>query len=348
MTSSRLPGLAGPKAEKTVSLALQGGGAHGAFTWGVLDAILEDGRLAIEAISGASAGAMNAVVTAEGWRLGEAEGARRCLADFWREISLDGDLSPYKARLVRQAMGFWTDEHSPFRLWTDFFAGLANPYQNVLDINPLRDALEALIKFDAVRACGGVKLFIAATNVWTGKVKVFEREELTVDHLLASACLPEVFKAVEIGGVPYWDGGFMGNPPLFPLFYGVGTNDVLLVQINPIESRQTPRTRSEIRDRLSEITFNAPLLRELRAVDFVTRLLDEGKLAEDAYKRVLMHRIEPTGHFDEFPASTRRTADWTMMKTLFARGREAAQVWLETHYDDIGVRPTIDLRPTYA
>jgi NTE family protein len=343
-----LPGLAGPKAEKAVSLALQGGGAHGAFTWGALDAILEDGRLAIEAISGASAGAMNAVVLAEGWRRGGAEGARQRLADFWREISLDGDLPPYKARIVRQALGFWTDERSPFRIWLDFFSGFASPYQNVLDINPLRDALEGLIDFGEVRACGEAKLFISATNVWTGKVKVFEGRELTVDHLLASACLPEIFKAVEIDGVPYWDGGYMGNPPLFPLFYGVATNDVLLVQINPIERRETPRTRGEIHDRLSEITFNAPLLRELRAVDFVTRLLDEGKLAEGDYKRVLMHRIEPTGHFDDFPARTRRTADWTMMKTLFERGRGAARDWLARHYDDIGVRPTIDLRPTYA
>ncbi|GGK39441.1 patatin-like phospholipase family protein [Salinarimonas ramus] len=345
---SPLPGLAGPRAEKAISLALQGGGAHGAFTWGVLDAILEDGRLAIEAISGASAGAMNAVVLAEGWRQGGAEGARRCLADFWRSISLDGDLPAYKARVVRQALGLWTDERSPLRFWMEAFSPFTTPYQNVLDVNPLRDALEALISFSDVRACDEAKLFVSATNVWSGKVRVFERRELTVDHLLASACLPELYKAVEIEGEPYWDGGYMGNPPLFPLFYGVDTNDVLLVQINPIERRETPRTRAEIRDRLNEITFNAPLLRELRAVDFVTRLLDEGKLAEGDYKRVLMHRIEPTGHFDDFPASTRKTADFRMMKTLFERGRGAAQDWLARHYDDIGIRPTIELKRDYS
>ncbi|WP_372424237.1 patatin-like phospholipase family protein [Salinarimonas chemoclinalis] len=345
---SPLPGLAGPRAEKAVSLALQGGGAHGAFTWGVLDAILEDGRLAIEAVSGASAGAMNAVVLAEGWRRGGADGARACLERFWRTISLDGDLPAYKARMVRQALGLWTDERSPWRFWTEAFSPFTTPYQNILDVNPLRDALADLIRFEEVRACGDVKLFVSATNVWTGKIRVFAREELTVDHLLASACLPEIFKAVEIDGVPYWDGGYMGNPPLFPLFYGVATDDVLLVQINPIERRETPRTRAEIRDRLSEIGFNAPLLRELRAVDFVTRLLDEGKLAEGDYKRVLMHRIEPTGHFDDFPASTRRKADWTMMKTLFERGRGAARDWLARHWEDIGVRPTIELKRDYS
>lgn len=343
-----LPGLAGPRAEKSVSLALQGGGAHGAFTWGVLDALLEDGRLAFEAISGASAGAMNAVVLADGWRRGGAEEARLRLGEFWRAISLDGELSPAQARLLRQTLGFWTDDRSPFKVWFDVFASYSSPYQNVLDVNPLRDALQDLIDFERVRTCGDVRLFISATNVWTGKIKVFEKEELTVDHLLASACLPELFKAVEIDGVPFWDGGYMGNPPLFPLFYGIETSDVVLVQINPIERREIPRSRSEIRDRLSEITFNAPLLRELRAVDFVTRLLDDGKLAPGDYKRVLMHRVEPTGWFDDFPAATRRTAKWSMIQTLHARGREAAQLWLQRHYDDLGVRPTIDLKRDYA
>ena len=168
-----------------------------------------------------------------------------------------------------------------------------SPYQtNPLNINPLRDAIEALIDFDRVRACTDVEIFISATNVWTGKVAIFKTQELTADHLMASACLPTVFQAVEIDGVPYWDGGYMGNPALFPLFYETMTDDILLVQINPLERRQTPRTAREIHDRLNEITFNSNLLRELRAVAFVKRLIEEGKLSPDEYKNVHLHRID--------------------------------------------------------
>ena len=339
-------GLAGPKAEKTVSLALQGGGSHGAFTWGVLDAILEDGRLAIEAISGASAGAMNAIALADGWQEGGPEGARAGLEAFWQRVSLGGQLSPMQRGVFDRMMGFWYDEDSFGRMWLESFKKFSNPYDsNPLDANPLRDALADLINFENVRACPRVKLCIAATNVWTGKLKVFAREELTVDHLLASACLPQVFKAVEIDGVPYWDGGYMGNPPLYPLFYGVAADDILLVQINPIEHRETPRTAREISNRLSEITFNASLVKELRAIEFVTRLIDEGKLSHEEYKRVLMHRVEPTGYLDDFTASSRIRPDWSTIKTLKDRGHAAGRAWLERHYDDIGKRATLDLRP---
>jgi NTE family protein len=206
-----LSGLAGPSAQKPVSLALQGGGAHGAFTWGVLDALLEDGRLAVEAITGASAGAMNAVVMVEGWLEGGIDGARAALETFWRRASLDGSLSPAQRALLGLMLGFWS------KAWTDVIAPSFSPYQtNPLNINPLRDAIDALIDFDRVRACTDVEIFISATNVWTGKVAIFKTQELTADHLMASACLPTVFKAVEIDGVPYWDGGYMGNPALFP------------------------------------------------------------------------------------------------------------------------------------
>lgn len=340
-----LRGLVGPKAEKGVSLALQGGGSHGAFTWGVLDALLEDGRLAFEAISGASAGAMNAVVLADGWRRGGAEGAREALATFWRNVSLDGRMSGLQRRIFERMMGFWYDDASPGRLWLDWWKMFATPYDsNPLDMNPLRDALAGIVNFDNVRSCGEVKLFISATNVRTGKIKVFGREELTVDHLLASACLPQLFRAVEIDGVPYWDGGYAGNPPLYPLFYGVGANDVLLVQINPIERRETPRTSREIADRLSEITFNAGLLKELRAVEFVARLVDEGRLPPEKYKRVFMHRIEPAGFLDEFSASSRIRPDWSTISTLMQRGRAAGRAWLEAHFDDVGRRDTLDAR----
>ena len=332
-------GLAGPRAEKTVSLALQGGGAHGAFTWGVLDALLEDGRLGVEAITGASAGAMNAVVMVEGWLDGGIDGARSQLETFWRRASLDGSLSPAQRALLGLMLGFWS------KAWTDVIAPSFSPYEtNPLNINPLRDAIDALIDFDRVRACTDVEIFISATNVWTGKVAIFKRQELTADHLMASACLPTVFQAVEIDGVPYWDGGYMGNPALFPLFYETMTDDILLVQINPLERRQTPRTAREIQNRLNEITFNGTLLRELRAVAFVKRLIEEGKLSPDEYKNVHLHRIDASGVLDDYEASSKRNAEWDFFVQLRDAGRRTAQSWLAAHYGAIGVRGTLDLQ----
>src|SRR6478672_8839174 len=248
-------GLAGPRARKSVSLALQGGGAHGAFTWGVLDALLEDGRLAVEAITGASAGAMNAVVMVEGWLGGGIDGARSQLETFWRRASLDGSLSPAQRALLGLMLGFWS------KAWTNVIAPRFSPYRtNPLNINPLRDAIEALVDFDRVRACKDVALFVSATNVWTGKVAIFKTRELTADHLMASACLPTVFQAVEIDGVPYWDGGYMGNPALYPLYYESMTDDILLVQINPLERRQTRVHRSDAPRRALPQAHRSPAL----------------------------------------------------------------------------------------
>jgi NTE family protein len=347
-TAGTLRGLAGPKAEKTVSLALQGGGAHGAFTWGVLDAILEDGRLAIEAITGASAGSMNAVVLVEGWLDGGAEAAREHLRKFWKRVSLDGALSPIQQRLFNRFLGFWSHDGSPAHLWLDAWTKTLSPYEtNPLDINPLRHALSELIDFERVRSCRETKLFISATNVWTGKIRIFDATELTADHVVASACLPTVFQAIEIDGEPYWDGGYMGNPAIYPLFYETRTDDVLLVQISPIERRSTPRTAHEIHNRLTEIAFNGNLLRELRAIDFVTRLIDSGKLSSDEYKRVRMHRISGGEKLDAFAASSRLNAEWSFFKELKDLGRATAKQWLAENYDAIGTRSTLDLRAAY-
>jgi len=333
-------GLAGSRAEKTVSLALQGGGAHGAFTWGVLDALLEDGRLAIEAVTGTSAGAMNAVVMVEGWLEGGVDGARGQLETFWRRISLDGTLNPVARGLFNRLLDYWS-RHG----WGGVLSQSLSPYAtNPLNINPLRDAVAELIDFERVRACTGVKVFITATNVWTGKVAVFRGAELTADHLMASACLPTLFQAVEIDGEPYWDGGYTGNPPLFPLFYEAASDDILLVQVNPVERRETPRTAREIQNRLNEITFNGNLLRELRAIEFVVRLIEEGKLSPDEYKRVLMHRIHGTGALDDYQASSRLNAEWDFFLRLRDAGRTAAKDWLERHYAAIGERSTLDLK----
>jgi NTE family protein len=199
-----------------------------------------------------------------------------------------------------------------------------------------------------VRAFRQTKLFIAATNVWTGKVRIFNASELTADHILASACLPTIFQAVEIDGEPYWDGGYTGNPALFPLFYETKTDDILLVQINPIERRVTPRTAQEIQNRLTEITFNGNLLRELRIVDFVTRLIDEGKLSKRDYKRVFMHRISGGAQLDAFTASSRLNAEWSFFKELKDLGRAAAKAWLKQNYKAIGERSTLDLKAAYS
>jgi NTE family protein len=338
--NGELRGLAGPKAQKTVSLALQGGGAHGAFTWGVLDALLEDGRLAIEAISGASAGAMNAIVLVEGWLEGGPEAARAQLETFWRRVSLDGSFSSVQRGLFDRLIGYWSSQ-----LWTDVLARTFSPYEtNPLNINPLRDAIADLIDFERVRSCEGVHVFVTATNVWTGKVAVFRRPELTPDHVMASACLPTVFQAVEIDGQPYWDGGYMGNPALFPIFYEVASDDILLVQINPVERRETPRSAAEIHNRLNEIIFNGNILRELRAIEFVTRLIDEGKLSPDEYKRVLMHRIDGTGSLDDYAASSRLNAEWEFFQRLRDAGRKAFRTWMKAHYSAVGVRATLDLK----
>ncbi len=341
--------LAGPKAEKTVCLALQGGGAHGAFTWGVLDAILEDGRLAIEAVTGASAGAMNAAVMAEGFLEGGVEGARAQLDAFWRRIAFGSHLSASQRSLLGTFLSAWSPERSPALLWGGWLAHVSSPYDfNPLNINPLRDAIAELIDFEAVRACRGVKLFIAATNVFTGKVRIFENHELTADHLMASACLPTVFQAVEIEGEPYWDGGYMGNPAIYPVIYGANALDIVLVQINPVERREVPRTARQIHSRLNEITFNGGLLRELRAIDFVSRLVETGKLSPDEYKRLRLHRIDGQGVLDDITAESRLTPSWSLLEDLRDRGRAAAKAWLDANYDAIGREGTLDLREAYS
>jgi NTE family protein len=333
-------GLTGPRAKKMVSLALQGGGSHGAFTWGVLDAILEDGRLGVEAITGASAGAMNAVVLVEGWLDGGIDGARTQLETFWRKASVGGSLSAIQRILLSQLLGVWRNQ-----AWMDVMALSFGPYQtNPLNINPLRTAIDVLIDFERVRACTDVEIFISATNVWTGKIKVFRRHELTADHLMASACIPTVFQAVEIDGVPYWDGGYLGNPALFPLYYESMTDDIVLVQINPLERRQTPRSVREIHNRLNEITFNGSLLRELRAVTFVQRLIKEGKLSPKDYKDVNLHRIDGSGVLDEYQASSRLNAEWDFFVRLRDAGRTTAHAWLAENFEAIGSRSTLDFR----
>ena len=333
---------------KSLNLALQGGGAHGAFTWGVLDRLLADERIEIEAISGTSAGAMNAVAVADGMVRGGPEAARACLRDFWRAVSEAARHSPIRRSPIDVFMGNWNLDTSPAYLMFDLMGRLASPYEfNPLNLNPLQDLVEELIDFEKVRACDEMKIFISATNVETGRVKVFDRHQLTADMVMASACLPFIFRAVEIDGVPYWDGGYMGNPALFPFFNASRSGDVVVVQINPIKRPGAPTSAREILNRINEITFNASLLREFRAIDFVSRLLDQGKLAPEDYKHVLVHRIEAEEDIKPLGASSKLNAEWAFLEHLNDIGRRAADRWLEENYRHLGKKSTVDLRAMY-
>jgi NTE family protein len=341
-----------PRAEvsnrKRINLALQGGGAHGAFTWGVLDHLLDDGRLAVEGISGTSAGAINAVMLADGLARGGPEEAKRRLAAFWRAASIDGGLPPLQRAVVERLFSFVPLENSPVQAWFDAVARYFSPYDlNPLNINPLKDLIERFVDFDAVRACAELQLFISATNVHTGRVRIFPREKVTADAVMASACLPFLFRAVEIGGVPYWDGGYLGNPVLFPFFHTTATEDVLIVQINPLERHTTPTSAHEIMNRVNEITFNSSLLAEYRAIEFVRRLIDQDRLPRGMgpgeYRRINVHRIVLDGSGKAYNSDSRLSNDYDFFEMLRGRGRRAAQRFLAAHFADIGVKSSVDL-----
>jgi NTE family protein len=334
----------GRKGSVVVDLALQGGGSHGAFTWGVLDALLEDGRLQFEGITGASAGAMNAVVLAEGWRRGRAErrdpreSARLHLRRFWEGVAaLPNAFAPEWLTQglpagVGQGAAAWVD------VWTRFFS----PYQvNPFDYNPLRSLLAPLIDFDALRARAPCKLFVCATNVRSGRARVFREHELTCDMLLASAALPLSFRAVEIDGEAYWDGGYMGNPALYPLFYATKSADLLLVQINPLRREHVPDRPQEILERINEISFNASLLHELRAIAFVQRLLDEHRVDASRYKRINLHMIESEQALSRLGAASKSNTSRAFIDELHALGRAAAADWLDRSIHYVGHAPSV-------
>jgi len=333
---------------KSVNLALQGGGSHGAFTWGVLDRILEDERLDLEAISGTSAGAMNAVVVADGLMRGGSDGARGALEAFWAAVGDAGRGSPMQRTPIDVLMGNWSLDRSPGYLFFDLLHRVASPYDlNPLNLNPLKQLIESVVDFERVRGCDKMKLFISATNVETGRVEVFDRAKLTCEMVLASACLPFMFQAVEIDGVPYWDGGYMGNPVLFPFFNACASGDVVIVQINPIERKGTPRSAREILSRVNEITFNSSLLREFRAIDFVSRLLEEGKLDPAHYKQVHVHRIEADEEIVPLGTSSKLNTEWKFLRHLFEVGRTTTDRWLADHFADLGTRSSLDIRAMF-
>jgi NTE family protein len=333
---------------KQVALALQGGGAHGAFTWGVLDRLLEDGRIGFEAISGTSAGAMNAVVLADGLARNGNRGARERLHLFWEAVSDTAKFTPVRRAPLDVLLGSWSLDASPGFNYLDALSKFASPYElNPLNINPLRDLLEETVDFRRVRACGKPLVFISCTNVETGRVKVFHRDMISPEVVMASACLPLLFQAVEIDGVPYWDGGYMGNPVLFPFHDSTATHDYVIVQINPIFRKGAPKTAREIINRVNEISFNASLLLELRSIDFARRLIDEGKLDPKVYKRINIHIISNDKELVPLGASSKFNAEWAFLEHLFEVGRATADAWLDKVYPMLGVMPSADVREMY-
>jgi NTE family protein len=323
------------------NIALQGGGSHGAFAWGVLDRLLEEDELEIPGIVGTSAGAMNAVLLAAGLATGGRKCARQLLCTFWEQLSetppvafsLFPVLDPTRW-LLPQSFGWMALE-----MWSR----ILSPYQfNPFDVNPLRGLLKKLIDFDALRQ-GGSKLFLCATNVLTGKLCIFDNQEIGPDHVLASACLPTLFQAVRIGDSYYWDGGYMGNPPIFPLIYNTSCNDVLIIQINPIGIDQVPILPQDIADRINTLSFNSSLLRELRAINFVSRLIEDGVLDGSRFKRLNIHVVHAEETMRGLSAHSKCDITRQFILMLYALGRSRMDAWLDSHRDAIGHASTADL-----
>jgi NTE family protein len=336
-----------PRGQKRINLALQGGGAHGAFTWGVLDHLLDDGRLAVEGISGTSAGAVNAVMLADGLRAGGGAEARKRLADFWRAASLGGDLPALQRAVIGRLFSLFPAENSPTLDWLTAWSRYLSPYDvNPLNINPLKELIERFVNFDALRA-DPRPIFISATNVQTGRLHIFPHEKISAEAVMASACLPAVFRAVEIDGVHYWDGGYLGNPVLYPFFRSTESEDVLIVQINPLVRHKLPTSTREIMSRVSEITFNSSLMAELRAIEFVNRLIDLGRLprgtGKNEYRRINVHRIVLEGLGERFSSASKLRNDYDSFQLLRKLGQRSARRFLDAHYAAIGVESSIDL-----
>ncbi|HYD96255.1 MAG TPA: patatin-like phospholipase family protein [Noviherbaspirillum sp.] len=328
-----------------IDIALQGGGAHGAFTWGVLDRLLADERLRIDGISGTSAGAMNAVVLADGFaRGGGPAGARRALRSFWRAVSAISRFSPLQRSPLDRLFGNWSLDTSPGYLAMQLAGTLVSPYEiNPLNINPLRDLLHRLVDFDRVRACGELNVFISATNVRTGKARIFRRDELDADKVMASACLPQIFQAVEIDGEAYWDGGYMGNPALFPLVDETDAHDLIIVQINPVVRDTLPRSAAEIMNRLNEITFNASLLREISSILLLKKLIDEEHVSRVRYTDMRLHRINADSELLNLSVSSKLNAEWKFLEYLYKAGVRVADAWLADNFSKLGRESTLDL-----
>lgn len=345
-----------PKVQtKAINLALQGGGAHGAFAWGVLDKICEDGRLWVDGISAASAGAMNAVVFSYGLMIDGKPGARKALHDFWFDVGSSSKMYGPASGSAWKAMVFgWEnmDMTSSFYGF-DAFTKAFSPYQfNPLGINPLRSIVKKHVDFDLLRENRKTKLFVSATNVRTNRIKIFHCDDISVDAVMASACIPTLFQAVEVDGEHYWDGGYMGNPALYPLAYETTTTDVLIVHINPVERDEIPRTPIQIFNRINEISFNSSLMRELRSLQFAKRLVEEDMIRQEAldnfrFDKFYIHSVRADEATGPLSVASKMSPDWTFLCYLRDQGRKFMQDWLDENFDDVGEGSTIDLQAEF-
>jgi NTE family protein len=325
-----------------VDLALQGGGAHGAFTWGVLDRLLEEPWLEVEGISGTSAGAMNAAVMASGYATGGRQGAREALEAFWRRVSRSATFSPFQRGPVDLMLGRWTLDNSPAFLMMDLLARVVSPYDlPSVAGNPLAEVLRDSVDFAALRD-GPIKVFVTATSVRTGRGRIFRNADLSIEALLATACLPQLFQAVEIEGEPYWDGGFAGNPTLMPLVTELESDDTILVPINPIERPGTPRSARDILDRVNEISFNAVALKELKMMALLRKVADPGNTEGAAWARMRLHVVR-NEVMASLGYSSKLNAEWAFLDWLREAGRQAAEDFLRDHAQTIGVGSSLDL-----
>jgi NTE family protein len=330
---------------KTINLALQGGGSHSAFTWGVLDRLLEDERLTFEGVTATSAGCLNALLLADGLARGGRPAAKELLRTFWKRMSdmVAGSLlAPSFLDTFNPTFGL---EHTPGYVFADMISRFMSPYLlNPLDINPMRDLLNEVVDFERVRR-QALKLYFCATTVRTGKIAVFTNKDITADHVLASACMPFRMRAPAINGEHYWEGGFMGNPAIFPVIYGCTSSDILLIHLTPTERTELPMSARSILDRMEEISFNASLMREMRVVAFVTQLIDEGKLSDG--KRLFIHSIDAQDITKNLAGSSKMNMDWNFLTHLFRLGRERTDRWLSANFDRLGVETTVDLQAGY-
>jgi NTE family protein len=334
------------KDKKKVNLALQGGGAHGAFAWGVLDKFLEKDIFSIEAITATSAGSMNAVILSQGMMEGGNEGARELLYEFWHAMSDYGKLYGVTSPLP---IDIFLQPYLKVPVSFYFFSSITNilsPYQfNPYNHHPIREVLENIIDIEKIKANSKIKLFLGATNVRTGKIRIFNTEELSINAIIASACLPKLFQAVEIDNEYYWDGGYLGNPAIFPLIYNTDVKDIIILHTVPIVRSNIPSTVMEIETRLREISFNSSLMREMRAIAFVTKLIDDGWIKSEFknnLKKLFIHCLRADKALEQFPRESVFVPDWKFLLTLRDLGRAAAETWLQENYDMIGKQSTID------
>jgi NTE family protein len=315
----------------------------------VLDRLLDEDDLAFEGVSATSAGAMNAAAFAYGLALDGREGARKALTDYWRRVSEAARLGPLQPSAIDRMMADHKLSWSPIFSLIGFVTRMLSPYQfNPVNYNPLREVVEQSIDFHVLRHSDcPVKLFLSATNVRTGKVKVFEGNEISVDAVMASACLPTMFHAVEIDGEAYWDGGYMGNPALFPLIYNCHSADIVIVHINPLFRNEVPRSADDILNRINEISFNSSLMREMRAVSFVTRLVAQKRIVDGGLKHVLIHSISDDGFMGALTPTSKYNADWDFLIYLRDQGRKCADDWLTDNFCKLGVASSVDVEKIY-